>query len=221
MRATGIAVLVVTLLLVVTVAIMATVRGRDRPATAAPAHLVSMQEGGAAMQRAGEVMQAHGQAMLDEGRRTADPDLIAHGEHWLRDGQALIQGGRWMMENPTAPGSLVSSQAELQAQGSWRDLNRTAENMLHDPSRARQIDLEALRWNGMAMRGEGQIMAEHGRIMAEEVEVMIARHGLQGQTAADMRQAADVMREVGGHLMQNGQEMMEYAERLRRSMGKR
>ena len=126
-----------------------------------------------------------------------------------------------MTQNPTAPGSLVSSQAELEAQGSWRDLSRTAENMLHDPSRARQIDLEALRWNGMAMRGEGQIMTDHGRVMAEEVEVMVARHGLQGPTAADMRQAAQTMSEVGGHLMQNGQAMMDYADRIRRSMGGR
>ena len=42
-----------------------------------------------------------------------------------------------MVQNPTAPGSLVSSQGELEAQGGWCDLSRTAENMLHDPSRAR------------------------------------------------------------------------------------
>ncbi|GIW07461.1 MAG: hypothetical protein KatS3mg060_2266 [Dehalococcoidia bacterium] len=91
--------------------------------------------------------------------------------------------------------------------------------MLHDPSRARGVDLEALRWNGLAMRAEGQNMADHGRVMVEEAEVMVTRHQLQGQAAADLLQAAQTMREVGGHLTGNGQAMIDYAERLRRSLG--
>lgn len=183
--------------------------------------LISMEESGRAMQEAGAKMQAHGQAMLDEGRQKGEQDLIAHGEHWLRDAQQLMQGGQWMAMNPTAPGSLVSSPAELREQGNWTELNRNAQAMIHDPSKARGVSIEALRWNGLAMRGEGQSMLDHATIMAEEAQVMVERHGLQGQAAADLRQAVEVMRQAGGHLKENGQAMMEYADRLRRSMGTR
>jgi len=189
-----------------------------RPTQEAP-RLVSMAESGQAMQRAGALMHGHGQAMLAEGQRTGDQDLIARGEHWLRDGGVLVQGGRWMAMNPTAPGSLVSSPSELAAQGSWGELTRTTHEMLHDPSRAREIDLEALRWNGLAMRGQGRNIIEHGRLMAEEVELMIPQHGLDGQAANDLRQAAATMQRVGGYLEQNGQAMIDYADRLRRSLG--
>ena len=193
-----------------------------RPTSAAEApRLVSMAESAQAMQQAGNVMQSHAQAMLAEGQRTGDQDLIAHAEHWLNDGQALVRGGQWMGMNPTAPGSLVYSPSELSAQGSWGELTRTAQAMLHDPSRAREIDLSALVWNGQAMRAEGRNMLEHGRIMAEEAEIMIARHGVDGQAAADLRQAAVTVRQVGGYLEQNGQSMIDYADRLRRSMGYR
>ena len=173
------------------------------------------------MQQAGDAMQAHGRAMLDEGRRSGDQDFETHGEHWLRDVQALVQGGQWMAMNPTAPGSLVSAPGELAAQGSWGELTRTAQAMLHDPSRARSTDLEALRWNGRAMSAEGRTMAEHGRVMVEEAEEMVARHGLVGEAGADLVHAAAAMQRVGGDLEQNGQAMIDYADRLRRSLGYR
>lgn len=58
--------------------------GRGKPgAGVEKPHLISMQEGSQAMRRVGEVMQRHGQAMVEEGYQKGDPDLIAHGEHWL------------------------------------------------------------------------------------------------------------------------------------------
>lgn len=192
----------------------------SQPMVEAP-RLVSMEEAARAMQTAGAAMQAHGRQMLAESQRTGDQALTAQGEHWLSDGQALDQGGRWMAMNPTAPGSLVTSQRDLAAQGSWSELTRTAQGMLHDPKGAGAADLQALRWNGQAMRAEGKTMAEHGRVMAEEAEAMIARHALPGPAADELRRAARTMREVGGHLESNGQAMLDYAERLRWSMGYR
>jgi hypothetical protein len=180
-----------------------------------------MAESARAMQRAGETMQAHGQAMADEAARTGDRDLAARGEHWRRDGQALLQGAGWMAMNPTAAGSLAASPAELATQGSLGALNQGAQAMLHDPRGAREVDLEALRWNGLSMRAEGQNMAEHGRLMVDDVDLVVARHDLAGQTAADLRGAALTMQEVGARLQRNGQAMVDYADQLRRSMALR
>lgn len=159
---------------------------RQSPETSvARPRIVSMEASARAMQQAGAAMQTHGQAMLDEGRTKGDQDLTAHGEHWLRDAAMLMQGGQWMAMNPLAAGNLVSSPGELAAQGNLETLNRAVQNMIHDPSRARTTDIEALRWNGLSMQGEGQNMADHARVMAEEVKLMVERHGLQGQALTD------------------------------------
>ncbi len=191
----------------------------SRPTVEAP-RLVSMAEGAQALARASDTWRVHAQAMLREGQRTGDQDSIARGEHWLRDSQDLEQRSRWLAMNPTAPGSLLASPSELATQGNWGELTRTAQAMLHDPEGARSaVDLEALRWNGLAMRAEGRLMSEHGRIMAEEAEIMVERHGLEDQAADDLRQAAMSLQQVGGYLERNGQAMIDYADRLRRSLG--
>lgn len=216
----GTLVLVLSLAVAVGLVALALVARAARPGVDQP-HLISMQESAEALERAGLVMRTHGQAMLAEGQQTGDQDLLAHGEHWVRDGHTLSQRARWLAMDPLAPSSLVTSPAELSQQGSWGELTRTAAAMLHDPNRARAVDLEALRWNGLAMQAEGRMMAEHGQLMVEETELMVARHQLDELAAADLRQAAQAMREVGGHLQGNGQAMIDYADRLRRSLGYR
>lgn len=186
-----------------------------------PLRLVSMTESARTMAGAGAVMQAHGQAMLAESERSGSQDLVAAGEHWRRDGQALVQGSRWLAMDPTAPASLATSAAELARQGSWGELVRTTQAMQHDPSQARTTDLEALRWAGLAMRAEGRTMVEHGRVMLAEVDRMTARHGGNDPVMAELRQAAQALGEVGGALEQNGQQMIDYAGRLRRGLGQR
>lgn len=191
-------------------------RGKPGPGIEKP-HLISMQASGQAMQRAGEVMQRHGQAMVDEGQQKGDPDLIAHGEHWLRDGRTLVQQGQWMTMNPLVPGSLAPD-AQMDAYNRSA-VERAVRAMSQDPRRARSIDVEALRWAGLSMRGEGQNMVEHARVMAEEVERMIQWHGLPPQAAAELRQAVETLLRTGNDLSQNAQAMLDYVDRLRRGMG--
>lgn len=195
---------------------------RGRGATATPPTLVSMQESALAMERSAATMEQHARGMLEAGQSTGDANLVVHGEHWQRDATQLRDGGRWMAVNPLAPGGTLATPAELSAQQAWGDLIKQTGAMLHDPSQARTaVDVQAVGWNGLAMRGEGQNMIEHGRLMAEEVEGMVASHGLTGQAAADLRAAASTIQTVGDQLSQNGQAMIEYADRLRQSMGLR
>ncbi|MDE3075432.1 MAG: hypothetical protein KGJ86_08385 [Chloroflexota bacterium] len=179
-----------------------------------PPRLVSMEQSAQAMQQAGSLMQSHGQEMLAEGQRTGDADVTAYGRTWLRDGEQLVQGGKWMAMNPTAPGSLVSTPSELAGQGNWSLLTRGAQAMVHDPRRVSNVDLEALAWDGMAMRSEGQLMSEHGRLMSAQIDAMTAKEVLPAQTIADLRTAARTMQDVGARLEQNGQVMVEYARTL-------
>jgi hypothetical protein len=123
--------------------------------------------------------------------------------------------------SPTAPSNLLVSPSELSAQGSWGSLVRTSQAMLHDSDVPRATDLEALRSNGLAMRAEGQMMAEHGQVMLEDLAAMEARHSLDSETAQALREAASTMGSVGHRLRDNGQAMIDYADRLRRSMGYR
>lgn len=193
-----------------------------RPAMTAPP-IVSMADSARAMELAGQTMEHHGAVMVETGRVTGVGDMVGHGEHWQVDGQRAIQGGRWMAMDPLAPGSLVSTPAELAASGSWGSLNETAQAMLHDPSRTRAVDPQALRLNGLAMRAEGAAMAGHGRVMAEGVSVMmrLTEHGLDAPTADELRDAATTLGRTGRALEQNGQEMIDYADRMRRSLGYR
>jgi hypothetical protein len=195
--------------------------GRTARSSVEGPRIVSMEASAQELQRAGAAMQAHADAMLADGQRVGDPALTAHGEHWREDGQILAQRGQWLAMDPLAPSSLSSTPAELSTQGAWGSLTSTAAAMLHDPGNAREVDLEALRWNGLAMRAEGRNMAEHGTVMAQEVELMVAGSRLAGEPAADLRQAAQRMREVGGYLEGNGQSMVDYADRLRQSLGVR
>ena len=200
----------------------ALVAGTARPAMTAPP-IMSMSDSARAMELAGQTMQRHGANMVQRGHTIGAVDMVDHGEHWQLDGQRAIQGGRWMAMDPLAPGSLVSTPAELAASGSWGSLNESAQAMLHDPSRSRTVNLQALRLNGLAMRAEGSAMAQHGRVMAEEVSVMmgLTDHGLDAPAADELRDAATTLERTGRALEQNGQGMIDYADRMRRSLGYR
>lgn len=217
-RAVGTGLVVIVALLIVVIGVVMWANGDSRKIDER-ANLIDMQQGADAMQRAGQAMQTHGQTMLDEGQRTGDQELTTHGQHWTADGQALIQGGEWMAMNPTVPSNLVSNPGDLGAQDSWGELNRSAQQMLQDPSDAKDVDLEALNWNGEAMQAEGRNMADHGRLMAEETEMMVERHNLEAQAATDLRAAAQTMVDIGSTLEQNGKEMRDYSSRVRRSLG--
>ena len=90
---------------------------------------------------------------------------------------------------------------------------------MRDPSHAGAEDLQALRWNGQAMLAEGQTMAAQGELMTAEADAMIARHAIQGADASALHRAAQTLRDVGADLYLNGQQMMDYADRLRQSLG--
>lgn len=184
------------------------------------AHLTDMQSSVAALEGAGVAMERHALQMLADGQAASDPELIGHGEHWLADGQALVQRAEWLAMSPTSPGSLIASPYELSRDSSWAELSRRTQQMLHDPSGARGIDIVALRLNGAAMQAEGRLMVEHSHQMADEITLMVALHGLDGSAADELRATTAAMVSVGEHLEQNGTAMIAYADRIARTLGR-
>lgn len=220
MNRVGVVVAVVVAAVLLILGVVVAADDSDDAGSAAAAHLTDMQTSAATLRAGGEAMQRHGQQMLDDGRATGDQDLIRLGEHWLADGRQLVQRGEWLAMTPTHPGSLLVSPTELRASGSWAELTRRTREMVHDPSGAREIDIEALRLNGAAMQAEGRLMTEHGRQMADEVALLVALHGLDAAAADELRASTAAMERTGAGLEANGNAMVDYADQIARSIGK-
>lgn len=211
----GAAVLVA--LALVTVGVIVAAKGSTSSSVAKP-NLVSMDEAAQGMQQAGATMQAHGQAMIDQGRNSGDQNLVALGQQWLQDGQQIAQGGQWMAMDPTDPSNL-DNPAGVASDANRSALSVHAQQMLHDPSKASAINIDALRDDGYAMQSEAQNMLAHAHVMTQLVDVMVAQHMVDDPTATALRQAALTLGDVGNRLGKNAQQMIDYANRLHRSLG--
>lgn len=151
----------------------------------------SMAVGGTAMIQAAAEMSQAAQTMIASG----DPTLNELANHWEQDARALREQGAWMV------------------------LAATADSMIHDPDKAREVNLQNLRGNGMSMAAEGQAMVEHGNEMAAEVD-QLRREGALNETMADELTAdARALVAAGEMLVRDGDRMREYAEKLLQSLG--
>ncbi len=196
------------------------VAGTTRTPVPVSVPTISMAESGQAMQQAGTMMQKHGQEMLDTGQRTGDQGLIDYGKRWIAAGQELVRGGNIMVNPAVATTQHPVAGADLSLDNAIT-LTNAAQQMLHNATLGNSVDIDALRWNGLAMQSEGQSMSLHARLMAQEIDWMTPQHNLNAQTATDLRQAAQALADASDRLTANGQTMMEYANRLRQSIGGR
>jgi hypothetical protein len=98
-------------------------------------------------------------------------------------------------------------------------LAATADSMVHDPGKARELNLQNLRGNGLSMAAEGQAMAEHGREMLAEVEQLRRDGMLDEEMAGELSAGAQALVDAGEALAREGERMREYAENLLRSIG--
>lgn len=161
------------------------------PAPQDPESADTMGAGGAAMIVAAASM-ADAAATL---AATDVPSLVELAQHWEQDAAALRERGAWMA------------------------LAATAESMVHDPSTARELNLQSLRGNGLSMAAEGEAMAAHGEEMLAEVERLRREGALSEAVADELSASARALIEAGDALARDGERMWEYAENLLRSIG--
>lgn len=152
----------------------------------------TMATGSTAMIQAAAGMSRAAQTMVASG----DPILSEFANHWEQDARALREQGAWMV------------------------LAATADSMVHDPDKAREVNLQNLRGNGMSMAAEGQAMVEHGNEMAAEVDRLRREGALNEAMADELTADARALVTAGESLVQDGEWMQEYAKRLLQSIGR-
>jgi hypothetical protein len=151
------------------------------------------------------VMTSAGLTMIQVSQRMAatattmtastDPVIVELGAHWARDAAALRERGLWMIASATSA------------------------TMVHDPDKARQLDLLNLQGNGLAMAAEGQAMAAHGREMVTQIEQLRDEGNLPPENADELIAAGNALIAAGERLAQDGERMQQYAEKLSESLG--
>lgn len=165
--------------------------GMPLPSAEDQATANSMTNAGVAMLQAAQGMDAAAAVMLSSG----SAELVALGTHWQQDAAALAQRGAWM------------------------SISATSDSMVHDPNKARELDLANLRANGSVMELEGQAMVEHGREMIDQVAQLRANGSLPAATADELTARGNDIVEAGERMAADGKRMQDDAERLQRSIG--
>lgn len=151
----------------------------------------AMAAGGAAMIQMATTMDETAALMLGSD----DGQLVALGQHWALDAQALRQQAAWMV------------------------LSATAADMVHDPAQAHEINTWNLKGNGLAMTIEGQAMADHGQEMAAEVAQLQAAGTLSPELAQQLLAASQQLVTYGEALQRDGQRMQDAADAMLAAIG--
>lgn len=165
--------------------------GMPLPSAEDQATANSMTDAGVAMIRAAQSMDAAAGVMMSSG----NAELVTLGTHWQQDAAALAQ------------------------QGAWMSIAATSDSMVHEPSKARELDLANLRANGRVMELEGQAMVEHGREMVDQVAQLRASGSLPAATADDLTARGNDIVAAGERMAADGKRMQDDAERLQQSIG--
>ena len=144
----------------------------------------AMAAGSSAMMRMAQLTDEAATLLLDSDVS----QLVDLGQHWVLDAQALRQQAAWMM------------------------LSATAADMIHDPSKAHEINAWNLKGNGMAMTAEGRAMIAHGQSMTAQLE-RLREAGTLSPDLTDQLMAAGIeLISAGEALERDGQGMEESAD---------
>jgi hypothetical protein len=152
----------------------------------------AMTNAGITMTQAAQSMEAAAAIMVASG----NPTLVDLGGHWRQDARALRDRGAWMI------------------------MSATSDSMIHDPDKAREVDVANLQANGATMEAEGNAMADHGRAMIAQVERLRTDGSLPAGMADDLVARGKNLIAAGEQMARDGEQMQEYAKNLQRSLGK-
>lgn len=150
----------------------------------------SMTAAGVAMIQGSLSMDAAATVMISTGSQP----LVDLGQHWALDARALADRGAWMITSATS------------------------DSMVHDPGKARALDLVNLKANGAVMETEGNAMAQHGREMVAQVDRLRTDGTVDAATLDDLTARGQELVTTSETMNRDGKRMQDDADRLQRSL---
>lgn len=156
----------------------------------------AMSSGGLAMIGAADTLGSAAEQIETQARDVDYPDLAALATEWQIEA------------------------AQLRAQGIEMTASLSAESMVHDPATAPEFDPASLRGNGSVMVAEGQKMVDLGGELNEQIAILSDVGILPPGMVMQLSSSASALINAGEHLVQEGQDMQEYADQLLRSIGR-
>jgi hypothetical protein len=147
----------------------------------------------------GRAMQQLGARMVSHGQGLGDQSWVGDGQHWIADGNNMVAVGERTL--------------------------KLAQSLSVNPIKAQEIDINQVRAQGLGVISDGQALVEHGKVMVELSE-LLERHldasadQTLRQDVAEARAGAERMGQTGQQLVTGGQQIVDFADTLARSIGR-
>jgi hypothetical protein len=147
----------------------------------------------------GRAMQQLGARMVSHGDALGDPSWVGDGQHWIADGNTMVAIGERTV--------------------------KLGQSLANNPISARDVDINQVRAQGQGVIVDGQALVEHGKVMTELSDLLKRRADASGdqplaQDVADAQASALRMGETGQQLVTGGQQLVDFADKLARSIGR-
>ena len=147
----------------------------------------------------GQAMQQLGARMVTHGQALADPSWVGDGQHWIADGNTMLAIGERTV--------------------------KLGQALANNPVSAREVDINQVRAQGQGVIADGQALVEHGKVMTELTDLLKRRADASGdqalaQDVADAQAGAVRMGQTGQQLVAGGQQLVDFADTLTRSIGR-
>jgi hypothetical protein len=147
----------------------------------------------------GREMQQLGARMVSHGEALGDPTWVGDGQHWIADGNNMVAIGERTV--------------------------KLGQSLANNPVKTQEVDINQVRAQGLGVLSDGQALAEHGKVMIEFSDLLKRRTDLSGdqalaQDVADARPGAMAMEQTGQQLMMGGQQLVDFADSMARSIGR-
>ncbi len=147
----------------------------------------------------GQAMQQLGARMVTHGQALADPSWVGDGQHWIADGNTMVAIGERTV--------------------------KLGQSLANNPIKAQEVDINQVKAQGLGVISDGQALVEHGKVMTELSDLLKRRTDASrdqplAQDVADAQAGALRMGQTGQQLVTGGQQLVDFANTLARSIGR-
>jgi hypothetical protein len=147
----------------------------------------------------GRAMQQLGGRMVSHGQAVADQSWVGDGQHLIADGISMVAVGERTV--------------------------KLGQSLSVNPIKAHEVDINQVRGQGLGVISDGQALVEHSKVMIELSDLLKRRLDAStdpslAQDVAEARVGAQRMGETGQQLVTGGQQLVDFADALSRSIGR-